>query len=166
VRSILAPLLLAATLIVGGCTTDPGSQAAVPPLHPEVDDWDAAVVTLTAADGSTSQVAVRVAATSAQRQRGLIGVRDLPDGAGMLFDYPTERTGGFWMKDTLVPLDIAFAGADGVIRAILTMTPCSDDPCPTYDPEVAYDRALEVPAGWYADEGIATGDRLAVEAAD
>lgn len=132
----------------------------VPPLHPEVDDWDAVIVTISRADGNDVRVDARVAASDERRQRGLMHVEDVPDGAGMLFVYEHERTGAFWMKNTLVPLDIAFTGADGDIRAILTMEPCEADPCPTYDPEVEFATALEVPAGWFADNGVATGDEL------
>jgi uncharacterized protein len=131
----------------------------VPALHPEIDAWDATVVTLHGASGS-ARVDARVAAAPEQLRRGLMHVPEVPDGTGMLFVFGEERTGGFWMKDTLVPLDIAFAAADGTIVAILTMTPCTADPCPTYDPEVAYTSALEVPAGWFASAGVEVGDAL------
>jgi uncharacterized membrane protein (UPF0127 family) len=140
-------------------TDQPTDAPDVPPLHPDVDGWDATVVTLHGDDG-TVRVDARVAATPEQRRRGLMHVPELPAGAGMLFVFEEERTGAFWMKDTLVALDIAFAGADGTVAAILTMTPCTADPCPTYDPEVAYTTALEVPAGWYASAGVEVGDAL------
>ena len=146
---------------------DDGDQAApdpaepeVPSLHAEVDDWDAVIVTISGSDGDEVRVDARVAATDEQRQRGLMHVPEVPDGAGMLFVYEAERTGAFWMKNTLVPLDIAFTGIDGDIRAILTMEPCEADPCPTYDPEVQFAAALEVPAGWFASNGVETGDQL------
>lgn len=142
--------------------TAPAATPDVPPLHPEIDAWDATVVTLRGA-GGTARVDARVAAAPEQLRRGLMHVPELPDGTGMLFDFGEERTGGFWMKDTLVPLDIAFADADGTIRAVLTMTPCEADPCPTYDPEVPYTMALEVPAGWFERNGIRPGDRLVVD---
>lgn len=139
---------------------DRPDEPDVPPLHPEVDDWDAVIVTISRADGDDVRVDARVAATDERRQRGLMHVPEVPDGAGMLFVYEHERTGAFWMKNTLVPLDIAFTGMDGDIRAILTMEPCEADPCPTYDPEVEFAAALEVPAGWFADNGVAAGDEL------
>lgn len=146
-------------------TDVPAGEPDVPALHPDIDAWDAAVVTLRGAAG-TARVDARVATTPDQLRRGLMHVPEVPDGAGMLFVFEEERTGAFWMKGTLVPLDIAFAAADGTIRAVLTMSPCEADPCPTYDPEVPYTMALEVPAGWFERNGIAPGDRLVVDDAD
>jgi uncharacterized protein len=144
--------------------TDPAPDATdpapdVPPLHPEVDGWDATVVTLRGREG-TARVDARVATAPEQRRRGLMHVPVVPAGTGMLFVFESERTGGFWMKNTLVPLDIAFAAADGSIVTILTMTPCEADPCPTYDPEAPYAAALEVPAGWFELVGVEVGDQL------
>jgi uncharacterized protein len=142
-----------------GATDQPAAAPDVPPLHPDIDGWDATVVTLRGADAS-ARVDARVAVTPEQLRRGLMHVPVLPAGTGMLFVFEAERTGGFWMKNTLVPLDIAFAAADGTIVAILTMSPCEADPCPTYDPEAAYASALEVPAGWFDRAGIQVGDEL------
>ena len=64
--------------------------------------------------------------------------RSLGAKAGMVFLYPQDHRGGFWMKNTLIPLDIAFSGARGKILRILTMQPCRRDPCRIYDPKVAY----------------------------
>ena len=64
--------------------------------------------------------------------------RSLAAKAGMVFLYPEAHRGGYWMKDTLIPLDIAFADARGKILRIFTMQPCRRDPCRIYDPEVAY----------------------------
>ena len=145
---------------------DPGDDGdvEVPAISPEVDALDAAAVTLTRADGSDVSLAVRVADDDASRARGLMEVEDLPDGTGMLFTWGGEqRDGGFWMKDTRIALDIAFAGAEGDIREILTMEPCEAEPCPVYDPEVSYTEALEVPAGWFGDQAIEVGDGLTCE---
>ena len=65
----------------------------------------------------------------------------------MAFLYPEAHRGGYWMKDTLIPLDIAFADGRGKILRIFTMQPCRSDPCRIYDPEVAYRSVLEVNAG-------------------
>lgn len=135
----------------------------VPELGTDADGLDATVVGLTPAAGDTGAAAgdvrvhARVADDAAARATGLMGVDPLPDGAGMLFVYPQERTGAFWMKDTLVALDIAFIAADGTVREMLTMEPCTTDPCPIYDPEVDYLAALEVPAGWFAANDIDVG---------
>ena len=148
----------------GGDDGDDDGDVEVPAIDPEVDALDAAAVTLTRGDGADVSLAVRVADDDASRARGLMEVEDLPDGTGMLFTWGgEERDGGFWMKDTLIALDIAFAGAEGDIREILTMEPCEADPCPVYDPEVSYTEALEVPAGWFGDQAIEVGDELTWE---
>lgn len=132
-----------------------------PAIDPAVDQLEAARVTIEREGGGRVEVAARLAADGAARQRGLMGVEELPDGAGMLFTWDGgEREGGFWMKDTLISLDIAFAGRDGRIEAILTMLPCETDPCPTYDPQTTYVAALEVPGGWFEDNDVEVGDRL------
>lgn len=89
------------------------------------------------------------------RQQGLMGVEELAREAGMLFLFPGDRTGGFWMRDTLIPLSIAFLDAEGTVLALLDMEPCEADPCPSYDPGVAYRAALEVNQGRFADLGLA-----------
>jgi uncharacterized protein len=113
-------------------------------------------------------VAVVVAATPEAQSRGLMGVTDVPAGVGMLFVFP-EPAGpagrpGFWMLDTLVPLDIVFA-ADGVVVGVATMEPCRERPCPITHPGVDYDVALEVAAGALGAAGVETGDRLVWEPA-
>lgn len=98
---------------------------------------------------------VYVADTPELRQRGLTGVESLPQEAGMLFLFPEDTQSGFWMKDTLIPLSIAFLGADGTVLAVLDMEPCEADPCPTYSPGVSYRAALEVNQGRFDDLGLA-----------
>ena len=107
-------------------------------------------------------VAVEVANTPAEREHGLIGRASLPQDEGMVFVYDEDTAGPFWMKDTLVPLSIAFYGGDGSIVRILHMTPCKSDPCPLYDPGVAYRGALEVNRGAFDRWDISEGDRLRI----
>ena len=90
---------------------------------------------------------VAVADTPELRQRGLMFVEDLGDLQGMVFVFEEERTGGFWMKNTLIPLDIAFFDGLGLYVGGLTMEPCNTDSCPTYDVGRSYVFALEAPAG-------------------
>ena len=104
----------------------------------------------------TLEFDVRVAEASDDQARGLQGVEALPEGTGMLFLFVTERSGGFWMRDTLVPLDIAFVDARGRIVAVERMVPCPGDPCPLTDPGVPYRAALETATGALA--GVAPGD--------
>ena len=86
-----------------------------------------------------------LALTSAQRSRGLMFRRKAP-ADGMLFAFPYESSGGFWMKNTLVPLTIVFFDARGNRVRKLSMTPCRADPCKIYDPGRRYRFALELGA--------------------
>jgi uncharacterized protein len=121
--------------------------------------------TVTAATGTPRVVLeVELARTDAERQRGLMNRRSLPAKAGMVFLYPADHRGAFWMKNTLIPLDIAFYGARGKILRILTMQPCRRDPCRVYDPNVTYRGALEVNAGSFRRWRVRVGDRVTVRA--
>jgi uncharacterized membrane protein (UPF0127 family) len=64
---------------------------------------------------------------------------------GMLFVFPAQTSGGFWMKNTLVPLTIVFFDSRGKRVRELSMTPCRADPCRIYDPGRTYRFALELP---------------------
>jgi uncharacterized membrane protein (UPF0127 family) len=135
--------------------TDGGEHAAqsrIPPLDDAIDDWPETTVTL---DGGAT-IEAKVADQPDRRQQGLMHVPELPDGVGMLFLFEEPRTGGFWMKNTLVPLDIAYL-RDGEVVSVMQMEPCEEDPCPTYDPGVEYDAAVEVAQGTLAEAGIEEG---------
>jgi hypothetical protein len=86
-----------------------------------------------------------VAKTSAQRSVGLMNRMRAPKD-GMLFVFPEPTTGGFWMKNTLVPLTIVFFDSAGKRVRRLSMTPCRKDPCAIYDPGRTYRFALELRA--------------------
>jgi uncharacterized membrane protein (UPF0127 family) len=116
----------------------------------------AGVLALAGAAGASTQataairldgVPVRpeVAKTPAQRSRGLMQRTAAPRD-GMLFVFPETTTGGFWMKNTLVPLRIVFFDAAGTRVRALSMTPCREDPCRIYNPGTPYRFALELRA--------------------
>jgi uncharacterized membrane protein (UPF0127 family) len=86
-----------------------------------------------------------LALTSAQHQRGLMFRKQAPPD-GMLFVFPRATAGGFWMKNTLVPLKIVFFDTRGRAVRRFLMTPCRKDPCDIYDPVKQYRYALELPA--------------------
>jgi uncharacterized membrane protein (UPF0127 family) len=103
---------------------------------------------------------VTIADTDALRERGLMGRKDLAPDSGMVFLWGGEpTTSTFWMKDTLIPLSIAFWDARGRIVAIREMTPCTTDPCPTYGAPVSYVGAAEANAGWFQKQGVQVGGR-------
>jgi uncharacterized protein len=113
--------------------------------------------------GDEVTVHVEVADTQAERARGLMGRRELQEDAGMVFVFPTDSTSAFWMKDTLIPLSIAFYDERGTIVRILDMEPCTRDPCVLYDPEASYRGALEVNRGAFERWGVREGDVLRLE---
>jgi uncharacterized membrane protein (UPF0127 family) len=92
-----------------------------------------------------------------------MGRTEVPEGAGMVFLYPADVTEAFWMKNTLIPLSIAFVAADGRVVSVAEMTPCRTDPCPTYAPAGPYRYAVELAAGSFADAGVGPGAKVAPE---
>jgi uncharacterized membrane protein (UPF0127 family) len=82
-----------------------------------------------------------------------MGVADLGGLRGMLFVFPADGRAAFWMKDTVLALDVGFFAADGSLVDVLEMVPCAADPCPVYRPAGSYRYALEVPAGGFAGVG-------------
>ena len=103
---------------------------------------------------------VALADTPERRSQGFMGVTGLGGLDGMLFVLSEPSTGRFWMKDTLIRLDIAFFATDGSLLGVRTMEPCTADPCSTYGVEAAWQWAIEVPAGDFDD--LPTDARLDV----
>jgi len=109
------------------------------------------------ADGVV-EVAVEVVSTPEALARGLMYRTELADGRGMLFVFPDESDHRFWMKNTLIPLDMIFIAADGAIVGIhRDATPLSTATMGVGRPS-RY--VLEVPGGWAARSGVATGQRV------
>ena len=104
-------------------------------------------------------VTAEVADTPDARAQGLQGRKELPADHGMLFVYPDEHFRSFWMKDTFIPLDIAYLDAELSIVDILPMEPQSENTYPSTQPAMF---ALEVPMGWFAQKGIAVGAQAIV----
>jgi uncharacterized membrane protein (UPF0127 family) len=115
------------------------------------------------AGGPPQTVRLEVAADPAARARGLMGRTEVPPGRGMVFLYPDDVRESFWMKDTLVPLSIAFVAADGRVVSVAEMAPCRADPCPTYAPAGPYRYAVELRAGAFPAAGVGAGDRVVPE---
>src|SRR5262245_21109898 len=112
--------------------------------------------------GGPVTLELEIAESHKEHQQGLMGRESLPEQAGMLFVYPEPHHGAFWMKDTLIPLSIAFLGDRGQVLRILDMEPCRADPCPLYDPGISYSAALEVNRGAFDRWGVETGDLVTV----
>ncbi len=101
------------------------------------------------------KVSAEIAANDADRQRGLMFRDSLGTDAGMLFVYPDTKVRGFWMKDTRIPLSIAFADSEGVIVRIADMKPFDESRTSSLYPAMY---ALEMEKGWFAAKGIEKGD--------
>ena len=114
-------------------------------------------VTIAKAAGGVAKVRVEIAETQAQQERGLMYRRHLAPRSGMVFVFASDTRGAFWMKNTLIPLSIAFYDGDGRILRILVMRPCRVTRCPTYDPKVAFRGALEVNRGAFKRWGVHRG---------
>jgi uncharacterized membrane protein (UPF0127 family) len=125
-------------------------------------DEDRPRLLIETSDGEVT-VEVEVADDQGERAQGLMGRTELAPDAGMVFLFPEPTRGAFWMKDTLIPLSIAFYDDEGRILRILDMEPCRRDPCRLYDPEVAYRGALEVNQGAFARWNVGEGDRVRLE---
>ncbi|MAA66584.1 MAG: hypothetical protein CL581_17645 [Alteromonadaceae bacterium] len=114
---------------------------------------------------TTHKLVVERAVTSTERAKGLMGREALQEDHGMLFVYDEERPpeATFWMYRTFIPLDIAYADANGTIKAIKKMLPCASDnssQCAHYAAGVSYHLALEMPQGYFRKRSISVGDRL------
>jgi uncharacterized membrane protein (UPF0127 family) len=110
----------------------------------------------------TVTVQVELAQTDEQLQQGLQGRKSLARNAGMAFLFGRGLRARFWMKDTKIPLSIAFWGRRGRILKILDMAPCVRDPCPRYDPGGAFWGALEVNRGAFRRWGVRAGDFVSI----
>ncbi|GHU79849.1 hypothetical protein FACS189462_5600 [Spirochaetia bacterium] len=102
---------------------------------------------------------VELARTDQEHSQGLMHRKNLEDGKGMLFIFERDQIMSFWMKNTLIPLSIAFIASDGRIIEIKDMEPLNETPVRS-SRSVRY--ALEVPQGWFSRAGIGIGDILQI----
>ena len=119
-------------------------------------------LTVTSASGESSvTLTVEIANRSDQHQRGLMFRESMDELAGMLFVFRGDRTGGFWMRNTLIPLDIAYLGADGTVLEIVYGVPLNLE---ILTPGQPYRYTLEVNGGWFERQGFGVGDRVGIPA--
>jgi len=103
-------------------------------------------------------ISVEIASTPEQRQQGLMSRTFLPENHGMLFLFEEENEEVFWMKDTLIPLDIIFIDNNKNITKIHHAVPCEKDPCSLYSGKAKY--VLEVNGGFTEDNNIQEGETV------
>ena len=130
-------------------------QAAKP-----TSDWDAQTglseIPLTIESGGKQQrFTVEVAASPQQQEHGMMFRRSVAPDHGMIFPYNPPQHVAFWMKNTLIPLDIIYIREDGRIARIVTAKPLDETPIPSGEPIVA---VLEIAGGRATQLGIKAGD--------
>jgi len=142
----------------------PGIEAPGDPAREILDGFDEIAITVRPADGSALLAWCLLAALQAeQRARGLMEVTDLKGYPGMLFLYDTDVQSAFWMRNTPMPLSIAWFDADGNLVSTSDMAPCDDrDDCPIYGSAGPYRSAIEVPQGELAGLGIGAGATISI----
>src|SRR6185437_1187319 len=138
-RWLLLPLLLAAST----------------PVMAQLQTFQKSELTIETAAGK-HRFTVELAQTPKQMAQGLMYRRSLPADAGMLFEFPSPQIAAFWMKNTLIPLDMLFIAADGRITGIHERAvPLSEEPIVSAGSVVA---VLELNGGTAARLGIKPGD--------
>jgi uncharacterized protein len=156
-------VLLISALIAVGCSDSSGreDESSEPrATRPEGSPEFARGRVLIDTDENSVLLDVDVAETEEQRAFGLMKRESLPEDEGMLFVFFEDTTSAFTMRNTLIPLSIAFFDFDGEIVKILDMEPCEEEPCPSYDPEVTYRGALEVNQGAFESWDVGVGDKV------
>jgi uncharacterized membrane protein (UPF0127 family) len=164
--SIISLFLLA--LLLAGCgssdtgSSDTGSSSTGASTSRGAETTGTAselrTVTIDSSGGGKVELRVEIADDPAEQTRGLMGRTALGEDRGMLFVYPDEEVLSFWMKNTLIPLSIAFIASDGTIVDLQDMKPLDDDP-PHYVSAEPAQYALEVNKGYFKKHGIKVGDR-------
>jgi len=127
-----------------------------------------AVLRVTTASGAVQNFCVLDAVTEAQRQRGLMKVRDRSLGGydGMAFRFDTDQPGGFYMRNTPMPLSISYVDAGHRVVDSYDMAPCADRAdCPSYPVAQPFRLAIEVPQGGLKRLGLTPGATAEVEPA-
>jgi len=162
---IAAVVVTVASLGVAACgnTTGAGATPSATPdsvaSAPRSDAGAAGPAVVLLPDGlAPARVRVSLARTEAQQQRGLMYVQNLPVDDGMLFLFDIEKVQGFWMKNTLIPLDMIFIRSDmTVVGIVANAKPLSLETLSVGQPSRF---VLEVNGGWSAQHGVTAGTKV------
>lgn len=148
-RLVLSPIV--ATLLLFSCRTD-----AAPDGGPRFERSRLSVVQR---DGTVHGLDVELALDDAQRAHGLMWRTKLGENEGMLFVFDEDAPRSFWMRNTLIALDMIFVRSDGTIAGIVeNAPPRTDTPRGIGAEPTRY--VLEVRGGWCAQRGVKKGDRV------
>ncbi|MDQ3877168.1 MAG: DUF192 domain-containing protein [Actinomycetota bacterium] len=155
-RRLWGLVVCSALFVACGYGALPSAGTSSPAASPS---FNSGTVLIDTSHGSVL-VHVLVAQTPDQWSYGLMNRDSVPADAGMIFLFESPTTSGFWMKDTKVPLSIAFFDVHGKIERILDMDPCAKAPCRMYSPGLTYNGALEVNQGAFEKWGVSSGDTI------
>ena len=110
-------------------------------------------------------ITLELAITQEQKMQGLMHRTSLQENTGMLFVFDAPQPLSFWMRNTLIPLDVLFLDDEGKIITIHTMPPCPDEEtnCPSYPSEAPAQYGLELNAGRAVELGLEVGDQLKIQ---
>ncbi len=122
-------------------------------------DFEEDTVIVTNSSGEEIELSVEIAETDEQRKQGLMEHGSLCEYCGMLFVYEEDVHKGFWMKDTQIPLSIAFISENGTMMEIQQMEPETTE---THRPQEPYRYALEVNQGFFQENQINVGDVVSI----
>lgn len=159
---VLASTLLGAVLLPGCAPSTPRSTA----VDPTTENWDGPLpergaLQVQDAFGGSHRLAVEIADTSPLRARGLMWRSELPEGTGMFFIFPTEVVQSFWMRNTLIPLDMVFIDRRlRVVGVVQWAEPRTLTSRSVGKPSVY---VLEVPGGWTSRNGVRAGSTIELE---
>ena len=104
------------------------------------------------------QLTVEVADTPGEQALGLMNRESLPTDRGMIFVFEEPKKASFWMRNTSIPLDLAFLDSEGVILEILPLVPFEETPVQSQSTKVAY--AIETNRDWFASRGLKPGAKV------
>jgi uncharacterized protein len=137
-------------LVLVGCSGEETSSEAETSSPDE-----SSTVAIDASSGQRVEVEVEIADDYAERRRGLMERTELAENAGMLFVFDSEEQLSFWMRNTLIPLSIAYIDAEERIIDIQDMQPLDETGHPSAEPAMY---ALEVNQGFFDERGVRVGD--------
>jgi uncharacterized membrane protein (UPF0127 family) len=150
---------LALALALAACRSEPAANNIQQEPAARVSPAGMDLVSLTVETGGRRhQFTVEVARSEGQQEHGLMERRELAADAGMLFPFDPPQPASFWMRNTLIPLDMIFIRPDGTIARVAANTvPLSETPVGVDEPVTA---VLELRGGRAAELGIREGDRV------